>query len=146
MRKPPRSVNDLLRSPPQTLASVLRRVAFLQEIEAVVRDGLPAEARNQVRVASCDERGLVLHVANGGWATRLRYQQNAIRRALAQRMRRDVPRVDIRVRPMAGPAAATRPPRRLSDGARKQLGATARCVEDNPGLAAALRRLAEAAG
>ncbi|MES1942879.1 hypothetical protein PC39_02090 [Salinisphaera sp. PC39] len=107
---------------------------------------MPAEARDQVRVAACDERGLVLHVANGGWATRLRYQQNTIRRALAQRMRRDVPRVDIRVRPMAGPAAAPRPPRRLSDDARKQLGATARCVEDNPALAAALRRLAETAG
>lgn len=146
MRKPPRSVNDLLRSPPQTLASVLRRAAFLQEIEAVVRDGLPAGARGQVRVAACDERGLVLHVANGGWATRLRYQQNAIRRALAQRMRRDVPRIDIRVRPMAAPTPPRRPPRRLSDGARAQIGATARCVADNPGLAAALRRLADTAG
>lgn len=84
---------------------------------------------------------MVLLVANAGWATRLRYQQDAIRRELARRMRRHIERVDIRVRPMEEPAAPEMSPRRLSDSARSRLEAAARCV-DNPRLAEALRRLA----
>lgn len=142
IKKPPRSVNDLLRSSPRALGSVLRQAAFLQEIEAVVHEGLPPEARDQVRVAACGNDRLVLLVGNAGWATRLRYQQNAIRRELARRMRRHVGQVEIRVRPMEEVAAPEWPRRQLSDSARKRLEAAARCV-DNPELAAALRRLAK---
>lgn len=140
-RKSPRSVKELLRSPPRALASVIRQAAFLQEIEAVVHDGLPPEARAQVRVAACHGDRLVLLVGNAGWATRLRYQQNGIRRALAQRMRRHIERVEIRVRPMEEPVAPEMPPRRLSDGARRQLETAAGCV-GNVRLAAALKHLA----
>lgn len=84
----------------------------------------------------------MLLVANAGWATRLRYQQNAIRRELARRLRRHIERVDIRVRPMEEAAPPPRRPRRLSDDARRQIETAARCIDD-PGLATALRRLAD---
>lgn len=142
LKKPPRSVSALLRSPPRALAHVIRQAAFLQEIEDVVHGGLPPEARGQVRVAACDRDRLLLLVGNAGWATRLRYQQNAIRRELARRMRRHVERVEIRVRPMDEIAPPQAAPRRLSDDARRQIETAAGCV-DNPELAAALRRLAK---
>lgn len=141
MKKPPRSVRNFLRSPPPALASVIRKVAFLQEVEGIVHDGLPPEARRGVRVAACDDHRLVLLVDNAGWATRLRYQQDAIRRNLARRLRRHVERIDIRVRPVDVPAAPERAPRTLSDGARRRIEGAARCVGDAK-LAAALRRLA----
>lgn len=141
MRKPPRSVHNLLRSPPPALASVLRKAAYLQEIEGIVHDGLPPEARRGVRVAACDDERLLLHVDGAGWATRLRYQQNAIRRELARRLRRHVERVEIRVRPVDEIAPPQAPPRRLSDDARRRLEGAARCVE-SPELAAALTKLA----
>jgi hypothetical protein len=145
MKRPPRSVRNLLRSPPRALASVIRKAAFLQEIEQIVHDGLPPEARQGVKVAACEDDRLVLLVDNAGWATRLRYQQNAIRRGLAQRLRRHVERVDIRVRPVDKPPPPPGAPRRLSENARRQLEGAARCVE-NPRLAAALRRLATSGG
>lgn len=107
-----------------------------------MHDDLPPEARRGVRVAACDDDRLVLLVDNAGWATRLRYQQNAIRRNLARRLRRHIERVDIRVRPVDEPLAPTGTPRRLSESARRRIEGAARCV-GNPELAAALRRLAK---
>lgn len=143
MKKAPRSVDALLRSPPQALTSVLRQVTFLQEIEALVHEGLPPDARREVRVAACDDHRLVLLVSNAGWATRLRYQQSGIRRALAQRLRRHVERVEIRIRPLPHSEPSRRVRSHLSPQAREHIAASARWVDD-PGLARALRRLSEA--
>lgn len=123
------------------MRSLRKRVAFLQQMQAALDAGLPEMAHGHVQVADYSGHRLLLIADSGVWATRLRYQQDAIRRAMARRLRFEVKEVAVRVRPPAHPAPAEpMQPRVLSPAARQLLAASAGHV-DNPALARALARL-----
>ena len=142
MRKLARSPVSILSSAGAETHSVIRRVRFLQQINAALASVLPPSAALHVGVAGYQQGELVLVVDSGSWATRLRYQQEILRRALAQSMRLDLDRLRIRVRPPV-PVSQAAPVinRRLSAGSRQHLIATAKHIED-ANLAQALTRLA----
>jgi len=141
MRKYARPPLTILRSADAETKSLIKRVTFLQAINATLAPVLPKAAAGHVGVASFQDGELVLVVDSGTWATRLRYQKEILRRVLAQELRLDLDHIEIRVRP---PAAQSQPApiseRRISDSARRQLSESARYLED-PKLAAALTRL-----
>lgn len=107
---------------------------------------LPEKAVGCVRVADCSDGRLLLLVDNSAWATRLRYQQAAITRGLAQRLRLGIDRMDVRVRPAPRDTAAPASARHLSPESRRRIRDCAGSVADNPELATALRRLAAVKG
>lgn len=144
MRKAPRPLVDVLRSDQNKLKSLRRHASFLQQTQAAVDAGLPAAARGHVRVADCNDQRLLLLVDSGSWATRLRFEQDAIRRSVAARLKRGIPDLEIRIRPSTVEAiSGNRRPRHMSDAARQLVTACATYV-DNPALTRALRRLAAA--
>lgn len=144
MRKAPRPLVDVLRSDQNKLKSLRRHASFLQQTQAAVDAGLPAAARGHVRVADCNDQRLVLLVDNGAWATRLRFEQDAIRRSVAARLKRGIPDLEIRIRPSAAEVVSgNRRPRHMSESARQLLITCADYV-DNPALTRALKRLAGA--
>ncbi len=131
----------ILRGASADTRSLLKRVAFLQEINAALAPVFSESVAGHVAVADYCEGELVLIADSGAWATRLRYQQEQLRRQLAQHMRLNLDHIEIRVRPPATqspPAAQFK--RRISASARHQLGESARHIED-PNLAAAITRL-----
>lgn len=93
---------------------------------------------------------LFVHVDTPAWASRLRHQQpalvTALRRVPAFRDLADL-RVRVVPRESSSPAVKTAPrsPSRLSAEAAKAVAQAARTI-DNPGLRAALERLAQASG
>lgn len=137
-------LSDVLAHSHDQLASLRRRAAYLQRLQAAVEATLPPAARDHVRAADYSDQRLLLLVDSSAWATRLRYQQRAIIRGLAQRLRLGVTHVEVRVRPWSTDVAPATQPRRLTPETRRLIRSCAGSVEDNPPLARALRRLAEA--
>lgn len=144
MGSAPQSIQSLLHIATPEITDVLGRARFLARIRAALVEVLPEAATPHVQVAGYDDFTLSLHAANAAWATRLRYMEPVLCRALAQRLRLQVDRVQVRVRPVhLGPFSTPRRPRPLSAASRRHIAQTARFIED-PGLAEALRRLAAA--
>lgn len=144
MGSTPQTIQSLLHAASPDLAQIIGRTHFLARMRAALLEILPDAAASQVHVAGYDDRCLTLYVASAAWATRLRYMEQDLCRALAQRMRLQVDRVQIRVRPMMAGQSRTKPrPRFLSAASRQQLERSAAYI-DAPELAEALRRLASA--
>lgn len=142
MRQFARTPLVILNSSGAQTRSLSRRAAFLQQIKTILAPTLPAQAGEHLAIADYSDGVLVLIVDSGTWATRLRYQKEVMRRALAQQMRLDLDHIEIRVRPAAdGAAPAPRYNRRIPQAARQHLSDSARYVGDAK-LAAALVRLA----
>lgn len=140
----PQSIQSLLHIATPEIADVLGRARFLARMRAALLDVLPDAIAAHLQVAAYEGYVLRLHVTNAAWATRLRYMDIALKRALAQRMRLQVDRIDVKVRPVrldlsAGPVR----PRYLSPAARAHIEQTARYIDD-VALAGALERLAAA--
>ncbi|WP_158583528.1 DUF721 domain-containing protein [Salinisphaera sp. Q1T1-3] len=144
MGSTPQSIQSLLHIAAPDLADVLGRARFLARMRRALLDVLPAAIAAEFQVAAYDHYVLRLHVSNAAWATRLRYMDAALKQALAQRMRLQIDRIDIKVRPVGlGPFQPTDRPRYLSPSSRQHIERTAHYIEDAP-LADALRRLAAA--
>lgn len=126
------------------MADILGRARFLARIRAALLEILPEAAGSQIQVAAYEDYCLRLHVANAAWATRLRYMEVQLARALAQRMRLQVNRIQVKVRPVGlGPFETVKRPRLMSERTRAHLQQTAGYIDDRE-LANALRRLAAA--
>lgn len=124
--------------------SLSKRVTFLQEINATMATVLPETARNHVAIAGYADGELVIITDSGTWATRLRYQLEDIRRALAQKMRLNLDRLDIRVQPpLQISQPAPRRHRQIPASARRQLAESSKYISDRE-LAAAMNRLSRA--
>src|SRR5690625_607402 len=95
----PRPVNNLLHTASSDFGLVVRHAQYLRRLRDAVISTLPEAATAHVHVAGMHDTQLVIHTDNTGWATRLRYAEPGIRRALAQRLRLHVDRIRIRVRP-----------------------------------------------
>lgn len=144
MGSTPQSIQSLLHIATPEVADVLGRARFLARIRAALLEVLPEAIAPQLQVAAYEAYVLRLHVTHAAWATRLRYMDMAVKRALAQRMRLQIDRLDIKVRPVAlGPFRPETRPRYLSPATRAHLELTARYIDDRD-LAAALTRLAAA--
>ncbi|WP_353249872.1 DUF721 domain-containing protein [Salinisphaera sp. T31B1] len=125
------------------VADLIGRARFLDRMRAAIAEILPEAADRQFQVAAYDHYRLTLHVEHAGWATRLRYMQPAIVRALAQRMQLHIESVEVRVRPRRDRPRAAPVPRVISHASRSHIQRVAGHVGD-PGLAEALARLARA--
>lgn len=144
MGSTPQTIQSLLHSATPDIARLVGRARFLSRMRSALLEILPETAATRVHVADYEDRLLTLHVSDAAWATRLRFMEKEISRALAQRMRLQVDRVRVQVRPdrMQDIEPATRP-RQMSHAARRQIERSAAYTED-PALAEALRRLAAA--
>lgn len=144
MGSAPQSIQSLLHVAAPDMADILGRARFLARIRAALLEILPDAAAPQVQVAAYEAYHLRLHVASAAWATRLRYMENQLARALAQRMRLQIDGIRIKVRPVnLGPFQREQRARYMSSQARRHLEQAATYIDDRP-LADALRRLAAA--
>lgn len=144
MGSTPQSIQSLLHITAPEMADILGRARFLARIRAALLEILPATAAPHLQVAAYEDYHLRLHVANAAWATRLRYMETQLARALAQRMRLQVDGVRIKVRPVdLGRLEPVRRARYMSATTKRHLEQTAGYIDDGP-LACALRRLAAA--
>lgn len=143
MRKFARPPLSILNSASAEVRSLVAHATFLQQVKSALLPILPPQGPDHVGVADYYNGCLVLVVDSGTWATRLRYQQDSLRRALAQNLRLDLDRLEIRVRPTTQPLKP-RPhiTRRISSQARQQLAESALYIND-AGLADALSRLSD---
>lgn len=142
MQPGPRRLESLLYTLNAELGTILRHADYLQRIREAMADVLPATAAAHIHVAAVDDRHLLVHTDSTGWATRLRYAEPAIRRALAQRLRLYVETVRIRVRPALTPPAAQPVERRISGANRDYIRRIAGYIDDED-LARALHALAD---
>jgi hypothetical protein len=147
MGSTPQTIQSLLHAAEPDLARLIGRARFLARVRAALVETLPDRAAARIHVAGYDDYCLTLHVAEAAWATRLRYMEADLCRALARRMRLQIDRVQIRVRPVvaAGPEPGEPRSRVLSAETRQLLERSAAHI-DAPDLAAALYRLAGAGG
>lgn len=144
MGSTPQSIQSLLHIAAPEMADILGRARFLARIRAALLEILPATTAPHLQVAAYEDYQLRLHVANAAWATRLRYMETQLARALAQRMRLQVDGIRIKVRPVdLGPFAPVRRARYMSPATRRHLEQTAGYIDNGP-LAEALCRLAAA--
>lgn len=124
------------------MGHTLKRVNYLRQIHAVVLDALPPELSDQVHTAAYERAQLTLHVANGSLATRLRYMQPQIARALARQHKLPLNGLEVRVRPGEfAPPPPARPRLQFPDRVADQMHSVAEGIDYRP-LADALKRLA----
>ncbi len=143
MGSAPQSIQSLLYTVSPEIMDILDRARFLARLLVVVLETLPAEAAPYVQVAGYEHDCLRLHAANASWGTRLHYMQTAIAQSLTRRTRLHVAKVDIRVRPQGFNPRPAHTPRALSSANRAHIRQLVDSIS-NPGLAAALSRLAAA--
>src|SRR5699024_8536684 len=141
MNPGPQPLRTLLHTLNADLGTLLRHAEYLQAVRKAVTDVLPEAAADHIHVAAIDRQQLVLHTDSTGWATRLRYAEALIQRGLAQRMRLQIERVLIRVRPALARTEAEPVERHISNAKRDYMRRIADYVDDAE-LARALLALA----
>lgn len=124
---------------------LLDQARLLQAMTFSLRQYLAAPLAQHCWVAAPRDRILVLVTDGPVWATQLRYQQREILKVLNTEFRLQLNRVRIRIGPPPTPDPAARPGPRLSAEAARVLESAAASIED-PGLSAAMRRLARHGG
>jgi hypothetical protein len=140
---PSRRFRRVLEANPPELAPVLTHLANVQRIARQVHQCLPPPWSERCRVANYKEGVLTIHVESATWASRLRYLLPEIKEKLSKiHGVRDVLEIQVRTHPSIRADNPT--PRRahLSKEAAGLLTSLADSIS-NPGLASALRRLAQ---
>lgn len=144
MAATPQSVKTLLHSVDSELGTIVRQARYLGTVRNVILEVLPGNAAEHVHVADIDGHRLVLHTDSASWATRLRYSEPGICRALAQRLRVHTDKIVTRVRPdLARPEPGTSR-RYISAHNCGHMRQVADYIDD-PELARSLQRLADRA-
>lgn len=143
MNSGPRPVNNLLHTASSDFGLVVRHAQYLRRLQNTVICALPEAAATHVHVAGLHDTQLLIHTDNTGWATRLRYAEPGIRRALAQRMRLHVDRIRVRVRPGLAQSQTLPVERHISTANRDYMRSVAGYIGDTD-LARALLALADA--
>ena len=132
---------SLLRAvkPLQSLFSEVQRIEHLQ---GHLLPLLPSAAHEHCHVASYRDGRLLIVVSNSHWATRIRYLERRLLRALLTHPEfAQLSRIFVRVQPEAPTSVLTRPAPQLSESAAEQLNEAAKGIRD-PALRGALERLA----
>lgn len=143
MHSGPRPVNNLLHTASSDFGLVVRHAQYLRRLQDTVISALPEAAAAHTHVAGMHGTQLLIHTDNTGWATRLRYAEPGIRRALAQRLRLHVDRVRVRVRPELAQTQTLAVARHISTANRDYMRSVAHHIGDTE-LARALLALADA--
>lgn len=132
--------NALLRET-KGLKTLLRQAERIEHLQRMLESQIQPAARPHCKVASWREGTLLLIVTDGGWATRLRYQQKRLHRDLLQLSAfSGLMRILFKVEP----SYTTERPKKsieLSKRAAASISASAEGIT-NPALKAALERLA----
>lgn len=127
------------------LKRLMHQAERLSYLQRLLESQLQPAARPHCKVASWREGTLLLVITDGGWATRLRYQQKRLHRDLQQMEAfNNLSRIVFKVQP----SYTTERPKKtieLSKVAAASIQATAEGIT-NPALKAALERLASHAG
>jgi hypothetical protein len=138
---PPRALEALAGT---GLANLVERARWLDTLDPLLRQSLPATLAGQCKLANVDDKHLVFLVSGPVWKAKLRLHADALLDAAAAaglKARTLVVKVSAPAPPApAGPAGA----RPLSEAVRDSLRATAQSVSD-PDLRAQLLRLASLA-
>lgn len=138
--KRPPSLAETLGADNATLSRLRQHADHLLKAETAIARALPVDLAEHWKVAAVDNRRVRLVAFSAAWATRLRFESENVRRALADAGYGSITSVDVRIgSPPPEPRPTTR--RELPETARRQLESAARGI-DAPELAAALRRLA----
>lgn len=122
---------------------LINRAKTLQELEALLRELLPAPLNEHCRVLAIRDETLVLATSSPVWAARLRFHAPLLVKQLSAHQTVTLRTVCVRVRP---PEKASPPPRRRTALRPGKAGAVAlqqaaQTISD-PGLKTALLRLA----
>lgn len=123
------------------LANLMERARWLDALDPLLRQSLPATLADQCRLANVDDKHLVFLVSNPVWKAKLRLHADALVDAAAAaglKARTLVVKVSVPANPVPTGTGQTRP---LSEAVRDSLRATAQSVSD-PELRAQLLRLA----
>ena len=123
------------------LASLVERARWLDTLDPLLRQSLPATLAGQCKLANVDDKHLVFLVSAPVWKAKLRLHADALLDAAAAaglKARTLVVKVSLPAPPPNPGAANCRP---LSEAVRDSLRATAQSVSD-PELRAQLLRLA----
>jgi hypothetical protein len=152
MRKPPdNNVRGATSAalPPQALealagsglANLVERARWLDALDPLLRQSLPANLADHCRLANVDDKNLVFLVSAPVWKAKLRLHADALVGAAAAaglKARTLVVKVSVPADPVPTGTGKARP---LSEAVRDSLRATAQSVSD-PGLRDQLLRLA----
>lgn len=151
MTKPPKTVRGATRSalPPRALealagtglANLVERARWLDALDPVLRQSLPATLADQCKLANVDDKHLVFLVSAPVWKAKLRLHADALLDAAAAaglKARTLVVKVSTPVPVVPAGTGSAKP---LSEAVRDSLRATAQSVSD-PELRAQLLRLA----
>jgi hypothetical protein len=127
------------------LASVVERARWLDALDPLLRQSLPATLAGQCKLANVDEKNVVFLVSAPVWKAKLRLHADALLGAAAAaglKARTLVVKVSPPGPAVPEGAGGAKP---LSEAVRASLRATALAVSD-PGLRAQLLRLAASSG
>lgn len=138
----PQPLSKLLRPQDRHLGTLTERGRLLARLTGSVRACLPLPCADHCRVANFHDGQLVLVADSPAWSARLRFHAPQLIKILNQQHRLAVRKVRVIVSPSL-PELRQRPPvrRTLSPTSAELLQQTAAC-ESDPGLRAALLRLA----
>jgi hypothetical protein len=89
------NINDLFDA--GRLKGLQTRSRERRDVLAHVRAALPPELERTVLTAGLEEGRLIVGVAGGAWASRLRYRSHALRERVAGTLGRDIHSVRIKV-------------------------------------------------
>ena len=89
------NINELLEA--GRLKGLQTRRRERRDVLAHVRAALPPELERTVLTAGIEEGRLIVGVAGGAWASRLRYRSQALRESVADALGREIHSVRIKV-------------------------------------------------
>ena len=92
-------LSELLKIPSKTLTELSARLAARSQVLDEVRSCLPAKLASQVVSAGVDQGRLSIGVTSAVWASRLRYCTASLRKTVADSLKINILRVQIRIVP-----------------------------------------------
>lgn len=130
---------DPLIPPNSTLADLIHRARYWQQLDTATKRLLPTNLHPHFRVVCIEDGTLIIHVTAPMAATRLKMLLPSLLPKL-QEIDSHIARIQIKTRP-SNPQTPKSKNFHLSDRALNSFEQTARKVDHHPKLAAALRKL-----
>ena len=123
------------------MASLVERARWLDALDPVLRQSLPATLADQCKLANVDDKYVVFLVSSPVWKAKLRLHADAVvAAAAAAGLKARTLMVKVSA-PELSPPTGSGPAKPLSEAVRDSLRATAQSVSD-PGLREQLLKLA----
>jgi len=137
-----RRIGNVIASTAGPLGLVRDKCARIARLDERMREIVPAPLLDHVHLVLADAERVVLEAESSAWLTRLRFHLPQLERLLRRELGVRARKIEIRVAAREGRASMPTGPRiMLSKRTAGLLEETARSIDD-PGLSAALQRLA----